>query len=215
LTPAPTSRWRYSPLFLPTAGCSRGRVWKLLRQIQSVRSNPRATRQFPCPDPNPCLGRDRARPGLRLPFQPPVSLPSVPHRAVLRLAGLPRAHMPAWSCEAWPYQEGSRKHRVFAFFGQLTEYGFGIHRMSLATVAKHRINHIVVIKSILRVRFEGHCHHARLAAGGRCSQHTRCRRPHVRHSYWRCEGHTSAVCINLHQRSAIRSWFGFVDPHSF
>jgi hypothetical protein len=56
---------------------------------------------------------------------------------------------------------------VFAFFGKLTEYVFGIHRMALATVAKHRIYHIVVTKgavtkSILRARFEGHCHHARL-----------------------------------------------------
>ena len=46
-----------------------------------------------------------------------------------------------------------------------------------------------------------------------CSQHTRCLRPHVRHSYWPCEGHMGSVCINLHQKSAIRARVGFIDPH--
>ena len=52
------------------------------------------------------------------------------------------------------------------------------------------------------------------ATGAGCSQHTRCRRPHVRHSYWPCEGHIGSACINLHQRSAILAWVGFIDPHS-
>jgi len=49
------------------------------------------------------------------------------------------------------------------------------------------------------------------AAGDGSSQHTRCRRPQVRHSYWPCEGHIGSVCINLHQRFAIRAWVGFID----
>jgi hypothetical protein len=52
-------------------------------------------------------------------------------------------------------------------FGQLTKYLFEIHRTAMAIVPKHRINPIVattsvVTKSILRARFEGHCHRARL-----------------------------------------------------
>jgi hypothetical protein len=66
------------PSLLSTAGCSRGRVWKLLHEIQWMLSNPRATRQCPSQDTNPCLGQDRARLGFRLPFQPPVSWPLVP-----------------------------------------------------------------------------------------------------------------------------------------
>ena len=49
-------------------------------------------------------------------------------------------------------------------------------------------------------------------AGEGCSQHTRYRRPHVRHSYLPCEGHIGSVCINLHQRSASRVWGGFIGP---
>ena len=56
------------------------------------------------------------------------------------------------------------------------------------------------------------------ARAGDCaisSQHTRWRRPQVRHSYWPWAGHMGAVCINLHQRSAIVAWVGFIDLHSF
>ena len=49
-------------------------------------------------------------------------------------------------------------------------------------------------------------------AGEGSSQHTRYRRPHVRHSYLPCEGHIGSVCINLHQRSASRVWGGFIGP---
>jgi hypothetical protein len=53
----------------------------------------------------------------------------------------------------------------------------------------------------------------RISGAGR-SQQTWCRRPHVRHSYCPCEGHIGFLCINLHQRSAIRVWVGFIDPPS-
>ena len=52
-----------------------------------------------------------------------------------------------------------------------------------------------------------------MAARG-CSQHTGRRLPHVRHSYWPCEGHIGAVCINLHHRSAICTRVGFIHPPS-
>ncbi len=52
------------------------------------------------------------------------------------------------------------------------------------------------------------------ASGEGSSQHTRCRRPHLRHSYWTCEGHISSVCINLHHRFAICAGVGFIDQYS-
>jgi hypothetical protein len=52
------------------------------------------------------------------------------------------------------------------------------------------------------------------ATNAGCSQHTRCRRPQVRHSYWPCEGHIGSLCIHLHQRFAILAWVGFIDPQS-
>ena len=45
---------------------------------------------------------------------------------------------------------------------------------------------------------------------GSCQQ-TGYRRPHVRHSYWPCDGHIGSACITLHQRSAIRAWAGFIE----
>jgi len=42
--------------------------------------------------------------------------------------------------------------------------------------------------------------------------HTGYRRPHARHSYQPCEGHFGSSCMNLHQRSAIRS---MASIHSF
>ena len=53
----------------------------------------------------------------------------------------------------------------------------------------------------------------RFTAGDGCSQHTGCHRPHFQHLYWPCEGHMASVCINLHQRSAIRAGSGLIDPY--
>jgi hypothetical protein len=54
-------------------------------------------------------------------------------------------------------------------------------------------------------------------SGEGSSQHTWRRRPHVRHSYWPCEGHIAPLCIHVHQRSAILAWACFIDslPESF
>ena len=49
-----------------------------------------------------------------------------------------------------------------------------------------------------------------VAAEGSCQQ-TGYRLPHLRHSYWPCDGHIGSACTNLHQRSAIRTWAGFID----
>lgn len=53
-----------------------------------------------------------------------------------------------------------------------------------------------------------------VVGGVGCSQHTRYRRPHVRHSYWPCEGHKISVCINRHHRSAIWAWGVLIDSYA-
>ena len=96
------------------------------------------------------------------------------------------------------------------------------YRQNEAEQHKHRqgrcyehwiLDSVAVTKAVWAWRSRG-ITITRSAAGDGSSQHTRCQRPHFRHAYWPCEGHIASVCINLHQRSAIRAWASFIECHS-
>ena len=79
---------------------------------------------------------------------------------------------------------------------------------------EHWILDSVAVAKVFRARVWPGNTFTRGTAGEGSSQHTRYRRPQVRHSYWPCEGHFGSVCINLHHRSESRACVDIMDADS-